>query len=196
MLERLFYSDALLCVGESFSKATVRPLKLLRGVDLSRLEFIVPSQATKRFGKNQDGANSVRCLDTISERRFLVIEFDFAPEKDGKPTIWADAINHWHGQGWTTKDVSARLLNHLAIEHKREPVLIVDSGNKSIHAWFWFRDQESEAREFMCHAAKLGADPALFVRCQWVRFPNGTRADGRRQPVVYFRPDLLKEKTP
>jgi hypothetical protein len=52
----------------------------------------------------------------------------------------------------------------------------------------------------MSYAAKLGADPALFVRCQWVRFPGGTRTDnGRRQPVIYFRPDLLdgyKKVTP
>jgi hypothetical protein len=87
ILERLFYADALLCVGESFSKAEIRTLKSLRSLDLSRLEFTAPTQATKRVGKNQDGADSVRCLDTIGERRFLVIEFDFAPEKDGKPTI-------------------------------------------------------------------------------------------------------------
>jgi hypothetical protein len=173
VLERLFYTDALLCVGESFSRAEIRPLKSLRSLDLSRFEFIVPTQATKRVGKNQDGADSVRCLDTIGERRFLVIEFDFDPEKP----IWADPVNHWHGKGWTTKDASARLVHHLYERFKREPAMIVDSGNKSIHAWYWFRDEpENVAREFMAAAASLGADPALFVRCQWCRFPGGPSA--------------------
>jgi hypothetical protein len=47
----------------------------------------------------------------------------------------------------------------------------------------------------MRYAVMLGADPATWTRCQFVRMPNGLRrrpkAFGVRQPVFYFNPNNL-----
>jgi hypothetical protein len=43
-------------------------------------------------------------------------------------------------------------------------------------------------------AGVLGADPATWTRCQFVRVPNGTRDNGKRQSAIYFNPEPLEIK--
>jgi hypothetical protein len=76
ILEKLFFPKSLLCIGtDTFSPMAIS-LDRLKRRNPQMFQFIVPSPMTKRSGKNQDGEPSVRCLDTVGPRRFLVIEFD------------------------------------------------------------------------------------------------------------------------
>jgi hypothetical protein len=43
----------------------------------------------------------------------------------------------------------------------------------------------------MRYAVSLGADHAPWTRSQFVRIPDGTHENGRRQPVFYFNPPTL-----
>lgn len=89
-------------------------------------------------------------------------------------------------------DQHAALLAHLG---KSEPlVLVVHSGNKSLHGWFRAKTDEAQSREFMQSAVSLGADHATWTLCQFVRMPDGRRDNGKRQRVVYFNPAVLEVK--
>ena len=44
----------------------------------------------------------------------------------------------------------------------------------------------------MRYAVSLGADRATWTRSQFVRMPDGTRDNGKRQTVYFFNPEVLK----
>ena len=71
-------------------------------------------------------------------------------------------------------------------------VLVLHSGGKSFHAWFNGCDaSEDRVLAFRRHAATLGADKAVFTKCQMVRMPNQNRENnGNLQELHYF--DTLK----
>jgi hypothetical protein len=112
----------------------------------------------------------MRCLANTGPRRFLVVESD---------------------QG--TFDKHAAVLWHLA---KYAPlVMVVHSGNKSAHGWFYCADAaESAVEKFFRYAVSLGADLATWTRCQLVRMPDGQRENGNRQRVVFFNSKPLEAK--
>lgn len=118
-------------------------------------------------GLNKKGRPSKRCLANTGPRRFLIVEFDGA-----------------------TKDEQTALLIYLATFRKL--VLVVDSGGKSLHGWFAASCSDHELRPFFERAVRLGADPALWVPCQFARMPGGTRDTGKRQSVVYFSPGVRR----
>jgi len=108
------------------------------------------------------------CLNNTGPRRFLVVEFD---------------------QG--TFDQHAALLAHLG--EKAPLVLVVHSGNKSLHGWFYCAEQpEDRVEKFFNYAVSLGADRATWARCQFVRMPDGRRENGKLQRVVFFNPKTLE----
>ena len=73
-----------------------------------------------------------------------------------------------------------------------EYALVVHSGGKSLHGWFYCAGQpEEELRKFMRYAVSLGADPATWTRCQLVRLPGGLRDNGQRQTVLFCNPAVL-----
>jgi hypothetical protein len=83
-----------------------------------------------------------------------------------------------------TIDAQAALLLHLATFAPM--VLVVHSGGKSLHGWFFAAGRgEDVVRKFFAYAVSLGADPATWTRSQFVRMPDGTRDNGARQ-TVYF----------
>jgi hypothetical protein len=135
---------------------------------LAAFQLIVPSPMTARVGHTQDGKESAHTLETTGSRRFLVIE------QDGG-----------------TIDEQAAVLLHLA--HRAPLAVAVHSGSKSIHAWFYCSSQpEEKLRRFMGYAVSLGADRATWTRSQFVRMPDGTRDNGRRQAVYFFNPEVLR----
>ena len=201
ILEKLFHPKALVCSGPERNDANTRSLESFsRLKDFQNCQFIVPSPMAKRSGKNQEGKDSVRCLDATGPRRWLVIECDFKKEDDsGNPTVWAPLIEEWQAQGLTVQDSSARVLRHLA-RNQFPFCMVVDSGNKSLHGWFWVKDQPETAgsplQAFMSQAAELGADTQLYTKCQFVRFPNGYRSSKSKiQEVIYFRPGAIPVST-
>lgn len=172
ILPALFAYDELVCAGYAqHDGATVTMRELLATADAH--QFIVPSPMTARTGRNQEGRESFRCLANTGPRRYLIIENDAA-----------------------TKQEQATILTHLSA--LLPLALVVDSGGKSLHGWFWTADRtEPDIRLFMEYAVHLGADPHTWVRCQWVRMPGGTRyateVAPRPQPVVFAHDDLLAE---
>lgn len=166
IVSALFPGNPLLCVGASSNTFKTRTRDELRG-ELAGLALIVPSPMITRTGKTQDGDESEHTLEATGPRRYLVIE------QDGG-----------------TVDEQAAILLHLA---ERAPlVLALHSGGKSIHGWFMAAGQrEDQLRAFMRYAVSLGADPALWTRSQFARLPNGTRENGKRQPIYFFNPANL-----
>jgi hypothetical protein len=135
-----------------------------------KLSHIVPSPMTDKYGLTQDGKRSQRTAKNTGPRRFLVYE--------------SDGLD---------KDTQASILLHLS---KQAPLtLVVDSGGKSLHGWFYCQGvSEEQLRRFFAKACLLGADPALWNKSQMVRMPEGMRDNGNRQSVLYFNPKTIPDK--
>lgn len=165
IIDRLFPGNSLLCCGESNSVFDTKPRDGWRG-EMSALALIVPSPMSAITGQTKDGRESKHTLANTGPRRFLICEFD-------------------HG----TTDEQAALLLHLGTFAPL--VCAVHSGGKSLHGWFLVAGQlEDKVLKFFRYAVSLGADPATWTRSQFVRMPDGTRDNGKRQTVFYtnFKP--------
>jgi hypothetical protein len=167
LIDALFPRDPLLCCGLSNSKFATRSREEWRG-KLTALQFIVPTPMTARIGRTQDGRESAHALSITGPRRFLVIEQDSG-----------------------TIDEQSAVLLHLA---ERAPLAVaVHSGSKSIHGWFYCGCQsEEKLRRFIQYAVSLGADRATWTRSQFVRMPDGTRDNGKRQTVYFLNRMVVK----
>jgi hypothetical protein len=174
IVDRLFPGNPLLCVGdpctlpdgEASQVFDTKPREAWRG-DLANHSLIVPSPMSAVFGKRRsDGELSKHTLANTGPRRFLVCEFDSGP------------VDH-----------HAALLLHLG---QFAPLVCgVHSGGKSLHGWYFVAGQpEDRVSRFFRYAVSLGADPATWSRSQFVRMPDGTRDNGKRQTVFFlsFKP--------
>ena len=141
---------------------------------------------------------SYRSLDNTGPRRFLVIEFDFTPvatdnqDGSGQQTCTGKAglVGRLMADGISVLDMCSALLCHLS-QH-RPLAMVVHSGGKSLHGWFYCNGEcELTLEGFMKYAVRLGADRATWTPCQFLRMPEGTRADGSRQAVHYFNPSSI-----
>lgn len=168
IIDVLFPGDPLLCAGQTNSDFATRSRSEWRG-GLAALQLIVPGPMTARTGLTQDGRESAHALSITGPRRFLVIEQDRG-----------------------TLDEQSAVLLHLA-ERCGPLALAVHSGSKSIHGWFYCAGQpEDKLHSFMRYAVSLGADHATWTRSQFVRMPDGTRDNGKRQAVYFFNPGVVK----
>lgn len=160
VIDRLFPFNPLLCCGHSQSVFDTKPRSNWRG-QLALLQFIVPSSMSAVTGLTKDARTSKHTLANTGPRRFLICEFD---------------------RGDT--DTHAAVLLHLG---RFAPlVCVVHSGGKSLHGWFFVAGQpEVKVEKFFRYAVSLGADRATWTRSQFVRMPDGTRDNGRRQ-TIYF----------
>lgn len=167
LVDALYPAGSLLCVAGKLTQATTAPREQWRG-KLAGLQFIVPSPMSAMRGLTQAGKSSARCLDNTGPRRFLVVEQDTG-----------------------TPDEQARILLHLA---ERAPLaLVVSSGGKSLHGWFYCEGaSDNQQARFFNLATKLGADPATWTPCQMVRLPEGRRDNGRQQSVLFFNPEVIR----
>ncbi|MDA7680627.1 hypothetical protein N8633_02450, partial [bacterium] len=130
------------------------------------IQYLVPSPMAAEFGLTLEGRTSMRCLDNVGARRFLVIEFDSSPLD-----TQAGAIKF--------------LSEYLPL------VMVIHSGGKSFHSWFSGDTDSEQLLKFMRLAISLGADPATWSKCQLVRLPFGRRDNGNLQEVIYFDPSTL-----
>jgi len=174
IVDALFPGNPLLCCAHHFNAEFGTGTREEWRGQLARLQFIVPSPMIAEEGRTKDGSKiSTRTLENTGPRRFLVIEFD---------------------QG--TTDTHAAVLWHLA--RVAPLVLAVHSGGKSLHGWFSCAGADEETLlRFMRYAVLLGADPATWTRCQFVRMPDGRRPARKRgewpvrQQVFHFNPANL-----
>jgi hypothetical protein len=172
-VDALFPGNPLLCVGLDKARFTTAPREEFRG-KLSGKSLIVPSPMSALLGRKKnpkpdENPLSAHTLDNTGPRHFLVTEFDRGTEDEQAALIWH------------LKDFAPL-------------VLILWSGSKSYHAWWNCQGiAESTTRDFMRYAVRLGADPATWTRSQFVRLPQGWRADkGKRQEVYFFDPAKLE----
>jgi hypothetical protein len=162
IIDHLFPGDPLLCVaGKTPAGARTARRSEWRG-QLEHSAFIVPSPMSSPTGNTKDGRESPRCLENVGPRRFLVVEFDSGD-----------------------LDNQAACLLHLG--GFAPLVVVVHSGNKSLHGWFLVEGEpEDRVRRFFHYALALGADPATWTSCQMVRMPDGLRDNERRQTVFFL----------
>lgn len=166
VLQALFPGDPLLCVGSARKFVTI---PLSEAVCIGHmLEMIVPSPMTSVWGRTKSGKQSQHTLEATGRRRFLVVE----------------------GDG-TSREEQASVLRHLA---RYAPLaLVVDSGGKSLHGWFYCQEMpELDIERLFAWACSLGADRQLWLRSQFVRMPDGLRDNGKRQRVVFFNPEVVR----
>ncbi|MEP6699533.1 MAG: hypothetical protein ABJB09_07375 [Verrucomicrobiota bacterium] len=167
IIDELFPGDALLCVGQSQSYFATQSRQEWRG-SLGGMQLIVPSPMTARTGHTQDKKESAHTLESTGARRFLVIEQDSG-----------------------TADEQSAILLHLT--NWAPLALAVHSGSKSIHGWFWASGQpEEQLRRFMRYAVSLGADRSTWTPSQFVRMPDGTRENGKRQTVYFLDSEVIR----
>ncbi|MFZ0828835.1 MAG: hypothetical protein WAO02_15570 [Verrucomicrobiia bacterium] len=169
VIDHLFPGNPLLCCGASQSDFDTMSRGDWRG-ELTGLQFIVPSPMSAVTGFTKGGRTSKHTLSNTGPRRFLICEFD---------------------QGAT--DAHAALLLHLG---RFAPlVCAVHSGGKSLHGWFFVAGQpDGKVEKFFRYAVSLGADRATWTRSQFVRMPDGTRDNGRRQTIYFLNFNPLETK--
>jgi hypothetical protein len=163
----LFESGDLLCAGATQMSALVRPLAETV-VDAGLMQFVVPNPMKGAEAVNKAGERSARCQANVKERRYLVAEFDLP------------------GRG---HEAQARLVT--ALGRALPCCMVVDSGGKSLHAWFAVRGMaETDMARFFGYACGLGADRSRWDPCGWLRMPGGLRRRDEgapvRQRIVYF----------
>jgi hypothetical protein len=182
-IDALFAGDPWLCVGRADCRFYTARREWWRN-KLSEQALIVPSPMSAEKGRTKQGKLSHHSEDNTGLRRFLVVEFDRG-----------------------TLDEQAAIIFHLA---QYAPLaLVVFSGSKSAHSWFWCQHQsEGKLTRFFNYATSLGADPKTWSRSQFVRMPDGKRTDGKtggalvaagingvpdgRQAVLYFNPGVIR----
>lgn len=169
ILPTLFAPGELVCVGPNSRRALVRPLEdSLRDAHLQ--QFIVLNPMRGREAINNRGRPSVRCQNNVRLRRYLVAEFDDLEQ----PKIHQARFATW-------------------LERFAPLVLVVDSGGKSLHAWYRVDHlcRRDQAR-FFATACLLGADDSRWDICGWLRMPGGLRqvkgVPAIRQRILYHAP--------
>jgi hypothetical protein len=188
IVDIIFPGDPLLCAGRAPWDFETRRRNAWRR-ELAQLSLIVPNPMIAPSGLTRAGEASQHSLSATAKRIYLVVEFDFR-ENDSKarPTIWSQAVRGWRQDRISLLDACAALSAHLA---KRLPawLLFLSSGGKSGHSWFNTAGLSiSKQCAFFDEAVRLGADPQLWLRSQFVRIPDGRRDNGKRQSILHFNP--------
>jgi hypothetical protein len=172
VLPLLFRSGELVCTGADSERATVRPLEDVL-TDADGLQFICVNPMRGSLAVNHAGRPSARCQNNVMARRYLVAEFD--------DTTLA-------------KRQQAQIASALA--DMAPLVMAVDSGGKSVHAWYAVEamTRQDQAR-FFAVACLLGADQTRWDICGWLRMPGGLRQrpDGGRvrQRILFWDREAL-----
>jgi hypothetical protein len=188
IVDIIFPGNPLLCAGWAPWAFKTRRRNAWRDL-FAPMPLIVPNPMVAPSGLTRDGETSQHSLSATAKRIYLVVEFDFREnDSKGQPTIWSQAVRGWRQDGISLLDACAALSAHLAL---RLPtwLLYLSSGNKSGHSWFNVAGLSiSGQRAFFAEAMRLGADPRLWLRSQFVRTPDGRRDNGKRQSILYFTP--------
>jgi len=167
-LAGLFAPDELVCGAWVVERPIVTTTAEWYKAGLAQFVCANPMRALQVY--TEEGKRQRRCKANVLTRRWLVAEFD-QPDL-GRPE-------------------QAKLISALATLLPLK--LVVDSGGKSLHAWFRCEAlSEQDAGRFFYTACALGADRTLWDASKFVRMPGGTRTkDNQRikQKIVYWRSD-------
>ena len=183
IIDTLFPGNPRLCIGEADNRFFTGRRETWRGC-LHRQSLIVPSPMSAQRGRTQQGKLSFHSLENTGPRRFIIIEFV-------RGSLDQQSALLWHLAGYAPL------------------ALVVFSGSKSLHGWFFCDGQpEDKLKRFFDYAHSLGADSRMWTRSQFARMPDGTRSDGKssdalsaagikgvpagRQAVLYFNPKVIR----
>jgi hypothetical protein len=141
-------------------------------------QFLVPNPLKAEHGYTQKGKKSARSADNIAQRVYLVIEWDKKSDSrkynrnEQASLLWFLANTRW---------------GHLL-------TMVVFSGKRSLHCWFYVKDlPEVEVQALCAVASKIGADPATFNKCWLVRMPGAKRKETKKiQEIYYLNPNVIK----
>ena len=187
----------LCCAGQKQSQFATHRRQSWRG-KLSELAFIVPSPMTAKYGLTALGRRSQHSLAATGPRHYLIVELDFKRfNKRRQPTPWTKLIDQWVKDDISVDDASSAILWRLA--EFAPLVLVVHSGNVSLHGWYRaISGDERTWKEFFRYAIELGADPVSWTPSQFVRMPDGLRETLRpvRQQTFFFEPSNAVEADP
>jgi len=181
----LFPGDPLLCVGQSTDDFDTKGRSELADTLHDRALIVASPMIAPKGRTRKEKRWSAHTLENTGPRRFVVIEFDRA-----------------------TLEAQAALIHHLS-QIAPSLALVVFSGSKSLHSWFYCATQAEETQlRFMRYAVSLGADRATWTRSQFVRMPDGTRRDGKtsaaleecgilgvpagKQVALYLNPEVVQ----
>jgi len=201
ILGRLYGGDDLICYGgPNLNKtstdycsgywATTIEKWILGNGDLSVCPLIVPNPMTALFGKTKWGKQSPRCLENAAySRKYLVMDFDLTLEGPFAEVI----IRVVEQMCWSPRkaihSLTAAVILWLRERTDIPLIMVVDSGGKSLHAWWYVEGlEDSKQRQLFYEAAAFGADQVILQNnSQFVRMPGGTREITKaRQEVVYW----------
>lgn len=158
ILANLYNQDDILHISKEVFDGKPKPVSSWENIDLSTLQYICPNRL-----KSEDQG---RVLTNMAERKYAVFESDI-------PQL----AKNWDSQA----GIIEKLRSILRL------VMVVYSGNKSLHAWFDCQGQsESQVHRFDNMAVKMGADRASLRPTQLVRLPWGTRDTGKVQKVIFY----------
>jgi hypothetical protein len=184
VLPLLFPGDPLICLGRNEKDARVKRVSEWCAMDnLQKHQLIVPSPMLGLRGLTAPPKShfSPRAKSNVGIRKWLVVECDFSPED----------IEEYGAN--SALDLCAAVIGDLA--ETRPLIMVVFSGNKSLHAWFPVDpdEEESEVIRFMSQAVSCGADSKTWTVNQYVRLPGGTRDSGAVQRVIYFDEEAARQ---
>lgn len=168
LISHLYDDEETLYIGNKYGKQ-VKKVKDIFKDSRSIPEYLIPNPLTGSLGLTKSGTPSYRCDACVANFRFAVAEFDSIPKEDQL-------------KFWASVDLPISAL--------------IDSGNKSIHAWIrvdcldreaWQREVKS--RLYDDFLVPLGIDPSCCNPSRLSRLPGHFRQDtGQWQRLIYLCP--------
>jgi hypothetical protein len=173
LLRLLYPKDSFLCMGSRFNMFRTKPIEeFIQELRLGgNLPYLVPNPMKSLYGRSQEGKISCRCRENAGHWNYQVVEFDDESSRDNQAKFLFE------------------LRKHLPL------VMVLNSGGKSLHAWFRCPDDNpNKLSKLVDYALFLGADPKIKQPEQLFRAPNQVRDNGNRQQVLYFdTTEILKK---
>lgn len=133
--------------------------------DFGHNRFIVPQEMTALEGVTKEGKWSARAESNTGPWRFFVFEVD-----------------------QRTRDEQAAAIFDLC--HHHPLALVVFSGSRSLHAWYFVDGVSSEElNRFQSRAIRLGGCTGTLTRSQLVRMPGAWNKQRKQQQrILFFNP--------
>jgi len=159
LLLNQFQPGDVVWIGNIYDSGKSEHSKHFRPIEQWLRETVVPAQFTcPAVFKTGSFARS---NENVMARRFLVVESDTLSRDE------VGAVFKW------MRDAAKLKLR-----------AVVDTGGKSLHAWFDY-PADDQIADLKLILPELGCDPKLFTASQPVRLP-GAQRDGKRQQLIYL----------